>query len=173
MSSSPFFLLHRGFRSTTLFSLHETASYPPCNKVKKRSQQNACTHWSTTACDVIRHPKTMFPRWSILPKELQELHRFALLQQYALLYSGRKFHYFFFNFFSSVFGFFVQANISWVFFFFWFFIIDDGRLPFLLSVKMIHYLVSTVHWSLKQVCKQPLFVVLHCNVTTGSIQNLR
>ena len=123
----------------------EKTSYPPCNQVYKRSQQNAYTHWSTTACDVIRHPKTMFARWSILPTKLICLMcRFALRQQYAILFSGQKFQSFFTFSFHLSFGFF-QASF---FFFFWSFIID-GRLPFLLSVNMIHYPESIVHWSLK------------------------
>ena len=76
-------------------------AYPPCNQVYKRSQQNACTHWSTASCDVIRHPKTAFARWSILPTKLICLMcRFAFCQQYAILYSGQKFHSFFFFAFS-------------------------------------------------------------------------
>ena len=71
----------------------KTASYPPCNQVYKRSQQNACTHWSTPACDVIHHPKTTFARWLALPTKLICLKcRFALRSQYSILYSGWKFH---------------------------------------------------------------------------------
>ena len=71
----------------------KTASYPPCNQVYKRSQQNACTNWSTTACGVIRHPKTTFARWSILLTKFIWLKcRFALRQQYAIPTTGVRCH---------------------------------------------------------------------------------
>ena len=62
-------------------------------------------------------------------------------------YSGRKFHSFFFFFCvlcPSVFRCFFQASFSCVFFFFLSLIID-GRLPFLLGVKMTHYPGSILH----------------------------
>ena len=63
-------------------------------------------------------------------------------------YSGRKFHSFIFFLHSlsiRLSGFFFQANFSWVFFFFFWSLIIDGRLPFLLGVKMIHYPGSILH----------------------------
>ena len=66
-------------------------------------------------------------------------------------YSSRKFHSFFLFFFFAFsvhlsFGFF-QASFSCFFFFFFFFLslIIDGRLPFLLGVKMTHYPGSILH----------------------------
>ena len=58
--SSPFLIFF-----FTVVSGQPLRSYTPCNQVYKRGQQSACTHWSTTACDVIRHPKTMLAKWSI------------------------------------------------------------------------------------------------------------
>ena len=79
--SSPFFFFF------TVVSGRPLRSYTPCNQVYKRGQQNACTHWSTTACDVIRHPKTTLARWPILPtKFICLVCRFVLCRQYAILF---------------------------------------------------------------------------------------
>ena len=59
-------------------------------------------------------------------------------------YSGGKFHSFFFAFsFHLSFGFFFRLVL--VEFFFFCSLIIDGRLPFLLGVKMIHYPGSILH----------------------------
>ena len=127
----------------TVVSGQPLRSYTPCNQVYKRGQQNACTHWSTTACDVIRHPKTTLARWSILPTKLICLMcRFVLCQQYVILFWPEVsfFFFFFLHSLSICLSVFFQASFSWVFFFFFFLsLIIDGRLPFLLGVKMTHY----------------------------------
>ena len=89
-------------------------SYTPCNQVYKWGQQNPCTHWSTTACDVIRHPKTTLARWSILPTKLICLMcRFAIL-----LWPEVSFIFFFLHSLSICLSVFFQANFSCFFFFF-------------------------------------------------------
>ena len=141
--SSPFFF----FFCFTVVSGQPLRSYTPCNQVYKRGQQNACTHWSTTACDVICHPKTTLARWSILPTKLICLMcRFVLCQQYGILF-WPEVSFFFFLFLHSLsicLSVFFQASFSWSFFFFLSLIID-GCLPFLLGVKMIHYPGSILH----------------------------
>ena len=94
--SSPFFF----FFCFTVISGQPLRFYTPCNQVYKWGQQNACTHWSTTACNVIRHPKTTLARWSILPTKLICLMcRFVLCQQYAILFWPEVSFFFFFFFF--------------------------------------------------------------------------
>ena len=108
------------FFGFTVVSGQPLRSYTPCNQVYKRGQQNACTHWSTTACDVIRRPKTTLARWSILPTKLICLMcRFVLCQQYAILFWPEvSFFFFLLHSLSISLSVFFQASFSRVFFFF-------------------------------------------------------
>ena len=93
----------------------------------------------------IRHPKTTSARWSILQAKLICLMcRCVLCQQYAILFWPEVSFFFFLHSLSICLSVFFQASFSWVFFFFWS-LIFDGRLPFLLGVKMIHYPGSILH----------------------------
>ena len=104
--------------SFTVVSGQPLRSYIPCNQFNKRGQQNAYTHWSATACDVIRHPKTTLARWSILPTKLICLMcRCVLCQQYSILFWPEVSFFFLHSLSICLSVLFFQANFSWVFFF--------------------------------------------------------